>query len=125
MGRSRHVEGGARGAGGARAARLTKALQDRGLAVRALPEGLALSAPMADVPELDELEKPEMSIVQDFPIKIYLTWREIASGGIKIPRSLGKELSHAREYTFTDPDVSSARAQSSPHPGWVCSNGQR
>jgi hypothetical protein len=67
-----------------------------------LPENLALSAPMAPVPEMDELEKPEMSIVQAFPIKIYLTWREIASGGIKIPRSLGKELSHAREYTFTD-----------------------
>jgi hypothetical protein len=73
--------------------------------LNALPEGLALSAPMADVPELDELEKPEMSIVQDFPIKIYLTWREIVSGGIKIPRSLGKELSHAREYTFTDSEA--------------------
>jgi len=70
--------------------------------LNALPEGLALSAPMADVPELDELEKPEMSIVQDFPIKIYLTWREIASGGVKVPRSLAKELSHAREYAFTD-----------------------
>ncbi len=72
--------------------------------LNALPERLALSAPMAAVPEMDELEKPDMSIVQDFPIKIYLTWREIASGGIKIPRSLGKELSHAREYTLTDPD---------------------
>ncbi len=40
--------------------------------LNALPEGLALSAPMAAVPELEELEKPEMSIVQDFPIKIYL-----------------------------------------------------
>jgi hypothetical protein len=70
--------------------------------LNALPENLAVSAPMAAVPELDELEKPEMSIVQDFPIKIYLTWREIVSGGVKVPRSLGKELSHAREYTFTD-----------------------
>ncbi len=51
---------------------------------------------------MDEIEKPEMSIVTAFPIKIYLTWREISSGGIKIPRSLGKELAHAREYTFTD-----------------------
>src|SRR5512135_2717810 len=70
--------------------------------LNALPENLALSAPLADVPELDELEKPEMSIVQDFPIKIYLTWREIVSGGVKVPRSLGKELSHAREYFFND-----------------------
>ncbi|HOW85945.1 MAG TPA: hypothetical protein P5119_02165 [Candidatus Aminicenantes bacterium] len=70
--------------------------------LNALPEGLALSAVLAEVPEMDELEKPEMSIVQDFPIKIYLSWREIASGGIKIPRSLGKLLAHAREYTFTE-----------------------
>ena len=59
---------------------------------------------MAKVPELEEVEKPEMSIVQAFPIKIYLTWREILSGGVKVPRSLNKELSHAREYTFTDPE---------------------
>jgi hypothetical protein len=72
--------------------------------LNAMPEGLALSAPMADLTDLEEIEKPEMSIVQDFPIKIYLTWREILSGGIKVPRSLAKELSHAREYTFTDPD---------------------
>lgn len=70
--------------------------------LNALPEGLALSAELAEVPEMDELEKPEMSIVQDFPIKVYLSWREIVSGGLKVPRSLGKLLSHAREYTFTD-----------------------
>ena len=45
-----------------------------------------------------------MSHVQDFPIKVYLTWREILSGGIKVPRSLAKSLSHAREYAFTDPE---------------------
>jgi hypothetical protein len=72
--------------------------------LNALPETLALAAPMAALPDLDEIEKPEMSIVQDFPIKIYLTWREILSGGVKVPRSLGKELAHAREYTFTDPE---------------------
>lgn len=70
--------------------------------LNALPENLPLAAPMAKVPELEEVEKPEMSIVQAFPIKIYLTWREILSGGVKVPRSLNKELSHAREYTFTD-----------------------
>jgi hypothetical protein len=72
--------------------------------LNALPEGLPLAAPFARVPELVELEKPEMSHVQDFPIKIYLTWREILSGGIKVPRSLGKALSNAREYAFTDPE---------------------
>lgn len=72
--------------------------------LNALPENLPLAAPMAKVPELEEVEKPEMSIVKAFPIKIYLTWREILSGGVKVPRSLNKELSHAREYTFTDPE---------------------
>jgi hypothetical protein len=70
--------------------------------LNALPESLPLAAPMAKVPEFEEVERPEMSIVQAFPIKIYLTWREILSGGVKVPRSLGKELSHAREYAFTD-----------------------
>lgn len=74
----------------------------------ALPEGLALSAPLAEPAELEEVEKTEMSVVQDFPIKIYLTWREIASGGIKVPRSLGKALSHVREYIFTDPEENKA-----------------
>ena len=72
--------------------------------LNALPEGLALAAPLAEIPEVEEVEKPEMSIVQDFPIKIYLTWREIVSGGVKVPRSLGKVLAHVREYAFTDPD---------------------
>lgn len=72
--------------------------------LNALPEGLPLAAPLARVPELVELEKPEMSHVQDFPIKVYLTWREILSGGIKVPRSLAKTLVHAREYAFTDPE---------------------
>jgi len=70
--------------------------------LNSLPEKLPLAAPMAALPEIGEVEKPEMSIVQTFPIKVYLTWREILSGGLKVPRSLGKELSHAREYTFTD-----------------------
>ena len=76
--------------------------------LNALPENLPLSAPLAPLPEFEEVEKPEMSIVQAFPIKVYLTWREILSGGIKVPRSLGKELSHAREYTFTDSEEGKA-----------------
>jgi hypothetical protein len=72
--------------------------------LNSLPEGLPLSAAMARLPEMEEVEKPEMSIVQAFPIKVYLTWREILSGGLKVPRSLNKELSRAREYTFTDPE---------------------
>jgi hypothetical protein len=72
--------------------------------LNALPDGLALSAPLVKVPELEEAEKAELSHVPGFPIKVYLTWREILSGGLKVPRSLNKELSRAREYTFTDPE---------------------
>jgi hypothetical protein len=72
--------------------------------LNALPENLPVAAPMLRLPEIEEAEKPEMSVVQAFPIKVYLTWREIHSGGLKVPRSLNKELSHAREYTFTDPE---------------------
>jgi hypothetical protein len=72
--------------------------------LNALPENLPLAAPLIRLPEIEEPEKPEMSVVQAFPIKVYLTWREILSGGLKVPRSLNKELSHAREYTFTDPE---------------------
>jgi hypothetical protein len=70
--------------------------------LNAMPDNLAVSAPMAKLPDFEEAEKTEMSTVQAFPIKVYLTWREILSGGLKVPRSLSKELSHAREYTFTD-----------------------
>ena len=40
----------------------------------------------------------------EFPLKVYLGWREILSGGVKIPKGFNKELSHAREYIFTDAD---------------------
>ncbi|HVP91695.1 MAG TPA: hypothetical protein VMS75_10835 [Terriglobales bacterium] len=76
--------------------------------LNALPEGLPLAAPTSRLPEFEEAEKPEMSSVQDFPIKVYLTWREILSGGLKVPRSLAKELSHYREYTFTDAEDNKA-----------------
>lgn len=72
--------------------------------LNALPEGLPLAAPLARLPEFEQAERPEMSVVQDFPIKVYLTWREILSGGIKVPRSLSKALSHVREYAFLEAD---------------------
>jgi hypothetical protein len=76
--------------------------------LNAMPDGLPLAASTARLPELEALEKPEMSVVSSFPIKIYLTWREILSGGVKIPRSLGKELGHGREFVFTDPEENKA-----------------
>jgi hypothetical protein len=36
---------------------------------------------------------------------VYLTWREILSGGIKIPKGLTRELSNTREYIFKDAET--------------------
>ncbi len=72
--------------------------------LNAIPLGRPLDAPQARVPELETIEAPEMSVVHDFPVKVYLTWREILSGGVKLPRSLAKTMAGAREYVFTDPE---------------------
>ncbi len=72
--------------------------------LNSLPENLPLDAAPAKLPEYEESEKPEISSIHEFPIKVYLSWREILSGGIRVPRSLNKELSHSREFTFTDQD---------------------
>ena len=65
-------------------------------------QDLPLSAAPAAIPEAENAEKPQLSTFHEFPLKIYLTWREIRAGGVRVPRTLNKELSHAREYTFTD-----------------------
>jgi hypothetical protein len=65
-------------------------------------EELPLAAPVAKLPEAEATEKPQLSTFHEFPLKIYLTWREVLSGGVRVPKSLNKELSHAREYTFLD-----------------------
>ena len=70
--------------------------------VNSYTKDLPLSAPKAEVPSIEKDQKGEIAQIQEFPLKIYLTWREILSGGVTIPKSLNKELSHAREYIFTD-----------------------
>jgi hypothetical protein len=70
--------------------------------INSLPQDLPLSAPMAELPAAAEETKYLPIQTQDFPLKIYLTWREILSGGVKVPKSLHRELSNSREYTFTD-----------------------
>ncbi len=70
--------------------------------LNSLPENLPLSAPKARLPAFVEKEKGEGTQIQNFPLQIYLTWREILSGGVKIPKSLNKELSLSREYVFID-----------------------
>ncbi len=71
-------------------------------ALAAMPEGLPLAAVEAKLPEFDPAEKVGVEPFHEFPLKVYLGWREILSGGVKIPRWYNKELSHAREYTFTN-----------------------
>ncbi|MGD2246469.1 MAG: hypothetical protein PVI11_07990 [Candidatus Aminicenantes bacterium] len=70
--------------------------------LQSFSQSLPLSAPKAKVPASLEEAKEEISHPSETPIKIYLGWREILSGGIKIPKSLTKEFSQAREYIFTD-----------------------
>ncbi len=71
-------------------------------ALASMPDGRALLAPEARLPEFDPAEKVEVAPFHEFPLKVYLGWREILSGGVKIPRWYNKELSHSREYTFTN-----------------------
>lgn len=63
-------------------------------------EDSPLSAPKAKLPRFEQEKK--ITSVREYPLKIYLTWREILSGGLKIPKSYNKELSKSREYVFTD-----------------------
>lgn len=66
-----------------------------------LPVGLPISAEAAAVPDLGEAEGLQHTLVENFPFKVYLTWREILSGAIRIPRSLKREF-NSREYQLVD-----------------------
>jgi len=70
--------------------------------INSFPQGLPLAAKLAKLPSFMEGEKEPPVQIHEFPLKIYLTWREILSGGVKIPKSLNKEFSDSREYIFTD-----------------------
>ncbi len=65
-------------------------------------KNLPLSPRRAKIPEFEDDHGFKSSQAQTLPLKVYLTWREILSGGIKIPKGLTRELSNAREYIFTD-----------------------
>ncbi|MDD8020628.1 MAG: hypothetical protein PHU81_05530 [Acidobacteriota bacterium] len=66
-----------------------------------LPEGLPISSPLALVPDLGQGEGLQYTRIDSFPFKVYLTWREILSGAIRIPRSLSREFT-SREYQLVD-----------------------
>lgn len=66
-----------------------------------LPAGLPISAPPVTVPDLGEVEGLQHTRVESFPFKVYLTWREILSGAIRVPRSLSRDFD-SREYQLVD-----------------------
>ena len=68
-------------------------------------EKLPISSPKAILPSFDQENMEEPKAQRQLPLKVYLTWREILSGGLKVPRGLNKEFSSAREYIFTDEEV--------------------
>lgn len=70
----------------------------------AMPSGLPLAAPSAALPSYEGTETIPITPFHEFPLKVYLGWREILSGGVKIPKGFNRELSNAREYIFTDAD---------------------
>lgn len=65
---------------------------------------LPITKPKAKMPALEETEGERLSAPIEMPLKVYLTWREVLSGCIKIPKSMNKHFSQSREYTFTDTD---------------------
>lgn len=69
-----------------------------------MPDGLPLAAPAAVLPAFESGETVQITPFHEFPLKVYLGWREICSGGVKIPKGFNRELAHAREYIFTDAD---------------------
>ncbi len=65
---------------------------------------LPITKSKAKVPSLDTAKHEPLSPAPEMPLKIYLTWREVLSGSIKIPKSMNRHFSQSREYTFTDTD---------------------
>jgi hypothetical protein len=64
-------------------------------------KNLPLATRRAKLSKFEDDSDFKPSQPQKLPIKVYLTWREILSGGIQIPKGLIRELSGAREYLFT------------------------
>lgn len=65
---------------------------------------LPITKSKAKVPRLDETSHESLSNAPEMPLKVYLTWREVLSGCIKIPKSMNRHFSKSREYIFTDSD---------------------
>jgi hypothetical protein len=68
-------------------------------------KNLPLATRRAKLPKFEDDQEFKPSQTPKLPLKVYLTWREILSGGIKIPKALTRELSRAREYMFTNAET--------------------
>jgi len=66
---------------------------------------LPLSPRRAKLPKFEDDQGFKSSQTQQLPLKVYLTLREILSGGIKVPKGLTRELSNAREYIFKEAET--------------------
>lgn len=64
-----------------------------------------LASPTLPLPESVAERKPAPMSAPSFPLRIYLSWREILSGGIQIPSNLVRELSRCREYKFHNTEI--------------------
>jgi len=67
-------------------------------------KNIPLAAKIAKIPAAYADTKVDFFSTEKFPLKVYLTWREVHSGGIQVPRMMIKELSRCREYAFIDAD---------------------
>jgi hypothetical protein len=66
---------------------------------------IPLAKTMAKLPDLDLTIDTELSDGKGFPVKVYLSWREVLSGGLSLPKSVVRELSKSREYLFIDAET--------------------
>ncbi|NOR14975.1 MAG: hypothetical protein GQ544_04660, partial [Candidatus Aminicenantes bacterium] len=66
---------------------------------------IPLSKTMAKLPDLDFSIDTEISDGKGFPVKVYLSWREVLSGGLTVPKSVVRELSKSREYLFLNAET--------------------
>jgi|Deesub1362B_J571_1020462.scaffolds.fasta_scaffold00002_451 hypothetical protein len=65
---------------------------------------IPMIAPLISPPEEAVQQKTALVPHLEFPLKIYLGWRDILSGGVRLPLALKKELSQAIEYILEDPE---------------------
>ena len=65
---------------------------------------LPITKAKAKLPDLENTRHESLSPASEMPLKVYLTWREVLSGCIKIAKNMNRHFSQSREYIFTDTD---------------------